>query len=268
MKLPFCSAAAFFLPTVLLLFATSARCDEPDDNPPPLVNELSQQEALQVKVTLEATHQPIKEFLAELSQQGHITLSVPDASPAAGKLVTAHLENYALAEAMQSLEQLYGVRWNQVSEHEWSLNQPVGNDFDRYLGQLGDFKWFNWRIRNLQAHTAEAQTDFATELAGIDWNQLRMKEGVNVSQLPNDLQSIVRRRAEQRSSVNLVEQLFRTRVPLIDSYVLKIGPSYAADPIQEAGIYLSVQTPTESWALPVIPSPAPLPAQPAQGKIQ
>jgi hypothetical protein len=245
----------FLLLSSTFLSPIDARSDTPAVNGFVPSIELSTVAPLQVKVTLEAKQQPIAEFLAELTKQSHIKLSVAPDVPVATARVTARLSDYALADAMLGLEQLYNIRWSRVSDGEYILNRPVGNEFDRQLAKVGDIGRFSQRQYGILFYGEDGKISFHQEVAAqADIAQMRSVEGVPVAELPDDVQAAMRRRIEHLSSLWLVELFYGARVPVVDGYTLKLRPRRGHNQPETTGFSIEVLDPRGSWQLP-LPEP-------------
>lgn len=222
-KIQILPCSLFLLLGLAGVSATGARCDTPPAATTTVRLDLTKQAALQTKVTVEAKRQPINDFLAALTGQSQVVLTVPPELPVAAARITAHLEDFALADAMLSIERLYNMRWSRVSEREWVLNQVVGSDLDRDLGKLGDLKWFSWRQGGARSRSEDGQVNWTAKvLANFDEERLRQKKGVPFGELPEDVQQGIRRRFERRARLQLVSRYARARVFSIEPHSLDI----------------------------------------------
>ncbi|MDF2440904.1 MAG: hypothetical protein JWN98_1888 [Abditibacteriota bacterium] len=233
-KIQFLSYSLSLLLGVAGVFATGARCDTPPAATTTVRLDLTKQGALQTKVTVEAKRQPINDFLAALTAQSQVVLKVPPELPVAAARITAHLEEFALADAMLCIERLYNMRWSRLSEREWILNHVVGSDLDRDLGKLGDIKWFSWRQGSVESRSEDGQVNWTAKvLANFDEERLRQKKGVPFGELPEDVQQGIRRRFERRARLQLVKGYARARVFSIEPHPLDVSSKLFGD-INEA----------------------------------
>jgi len=162
--------------------------------------------ALQDPVSLTARRQPLGELLREVQRQTGVEVQA-DAPGLEAKLVTLRVKNMPLASLLAALGKLYGTEARKDDKGRYKLQPSSRTAFERLLPQLG----------SAQANYDEAQmknpVDWAAEVFGnVNPAALRSKEGVALTDLPEDLQAQLREKIEA-SNLFFAASLLRLQTP-------------------------------------------------------
>ncbi len=197
--------------------ARQAAAEIPDGQPQaenfPLLRqeELQREVSLARPVTFEVKEATVSDLLAQMQDQGGVTLKI---SPhlLSRQRVTARVSTLPLYRAMNALSRLYGVGWAKAPDGSYSVQSDLSPVRAQAL-QIGAPEWFSyWRSRAIRQEFApprlilDERVDWEGEFlkAGVDEAALRAPNGVAVSVLPAELQSLIRRAVEETYALRLM----------------------------------------------------------------
>lgn len=173
--------------------------------------ELATDAALKPAISLEVKEMPLRDFLSEIRKQSNVQIEI---LPNLGKeqRITARASELPIYQVMSALSELYGTGWAKTTEGAYQM-QPRLSPVRVAALRIGDTGWFNyWRSprrniappRLIPDRLVDWQSEFVN--AGFDGTGLQTPEGVAVSSLPVELQSLIRRAVEQHYAVDLMRR--------------------------------------------------------------
>jgi len=149
----------------------------------------SQEVSLQKRVAF--VHQSVAPamLLTDLSKQSGTPLQLsPDVAPNAK--VSAFSSGMTLQSAMAALARLYGARWSKDGD-EFVLHSNHLDELHTLMSHMGDSAFYPLVLRSRQEYL-ESGNELAEQIVGFcDEDELKSKEGVAFSSLPNDLKKSV-----------------------------------------------------------------------------
>lgn len=174
--------------------------------------ELAKEEGLANPISLEVKEATLGDLLSEMQKQGGVTLKL---SPVldSRRRVTARATALPLYQVMNALNDLYGIGWAKAPDGSYLMQSELSPARAGAL-QIGDPDWFQyWRSQAVQKIaparlTLDEPVDWQSELlkAGVDEAMLRAPDGVAVSALPPELQTLVRRAVESYFALKLMSE--------------------------------------------------------------
>ena len=175
---------------------------------------LSADTALARPISLEVNDATLSELLVEMQKQGGVSF---ESSPnlLSASRVTARAAALPLNEVMNALTELYGVGWAKAPDGAYRMQSKLSPARVGAL-QVGDSSWFSYWHSSSVKNGAPARLtlsqpiDWQSQLlnADVDVAELQTPEGVAVSSLPAELQSLIRQAVEQYWAVNLMRQYY------------------------------------------------------------
>ncbi|MBV9868657.1 MAG: hypothetical protein JO316_25150 [Abitibacteriaceae bacterium] len=165
---------------------------------------LSQEAALQVKVSFAIKNQLLETLIADLQQQTGVSLKA-EPKTLQGRFITAQVKAMPLATLMDALDRLYGTTWVK-NDTGYLLTQAKLSRFERGVLQLGNQGWFQ---HSLSRKGFEKRCQQQQELANAimqqaDKTELYSPVGFKVSALPNDLIGRIRQASEVPVALRIV----------------------------------------------------------------
>lgn len=179
---------------------------------PMRAQELVEDANLSRPISLEVKEVSLSDLLSQMQKQGGVALEI---SPGLGseQRVTARASALPLHQVMSALSEVYGVSWAKTPTGAYLMQRQLS---PARLGalQVGDPSWFSyWRPKQIWSGkparmSVNQPIDWPSEFvkANLDEARLQTPTGIAVSDLPDELQSLIRRALEQRYAVNLIQQ--------------------------------------------------------------
>ena len=211
--------------------------------------DLAVEENLRGKITLAANRKPLSEVLGEVSKQSGVQLSAVGDN--AARLLVVRANGMTLAEWMERLSDLLGVRWEKTGDKTY-LAQPPASPLEAQMIRMGDENFFHfWQIRsrfdakdlppNLRFETVPAAIrNIATNLDStrlVQTKKLTLKKsvvngrftfGIPFTELSQDNQETVRRYVESEMASRLINDYsiyLKTRRDVAKGLVLRVRPA-------------------------------------------
>ena len=163
-------------------------------------------------VTLQVKAATLDELLSAMKEQSGIAFQISPNIDATQR-VTAYASALPLHQVMDALSNLYGVSWTKTPDGSYLMQTALSPARIGVL-QVGDTAWFQyWRsdgVRNAAPPrlTLDQPVDWQNELlkAGINEAALRTPDGVALSSLPKELQTLIRQAIEEAQAVEIIRQ--------------------------------------------------------------
>lgn len=150
--------------------------------------DLDAETALQKQVSFDAVRVPLQKFVADLSKQGGVPLTL---SPelAKGKTLVARSAGMPMAEAMKSLARLYLGHWTKEGQ-KYTLSPDSLDELHLLMAQLGNNAYYGYRAPIFEPEGRDGiGAALADEVYGeADDAELKSKGGVAFTSLSDDLQ--------------------------------------------------------------------------------
>ena len=165
-------------------------------------------------ISLEVKAATPSELLAAMQQQSGVKFETsPDLRSTFR--VTARAAALPLREVMNALTELYGVGWAKAPEGAYRMQRKLSPARAGAL-QVGDSAWFSYWHSSAVENVVPARLtlsqpiDWQSELlrANVDTAALQAPDGIAVSSLPTELQTLVRQSVEQYHAVDLMRQYY------------------------------------------------------------
>lgn len=230
---PFLLLPVFVVGMGLTNLADNAWCDPLDSSAPlPVaasasepkalqVAEIKTDPALQLKVSCTAKAQPLDALLRELQTQTHLTFSASLDSPAADLKVTLYIQDLPLSQVLLGLSRLYGVRWTKDGDKSFTLLSSDKGSLETGLMQLGNLDEYRNGFFESMRKSPE-HLDWPREVTKhIEEEKLLQGYAPQLSVLPADLISKIRKEKEQVAALRLIEMQHAAMQASIDDYVLR-----------------------------------------------
>lgn len=155
-------------------------------------------EELAAKVSVDATRQPLGQFLSEVTKSSKIALELPTDKDEQKLMISAHVQDMPLSDLMNTLSRLYGANWVKDGIQTWRLVAGHRSPVEMELQRVGFLPWYKFREVNTSARNLrKANFDtFAAQLVIEAGNDILSPTGIPLSSLSPNSQKELRNQVE------------------------------------------------------------------------
>jgi len=204
--------------------------------PPPLVTPdrflerlfpaaLTNDAALQVKVSMEAKRRPLKTVLSDLKQQSGVALAFAPGFPAATSLLTMRVSEFPLSQLMAAVSRIYGVTWSKEGA-TYTLRPAKLDPLEAKMLRVGSAYRSRFFFSDTNELKQKQRGAIAREvLRHVRRDQVESVEGAPWLEVPQELRDSIRKEIQEEGAAVLIERQGRLDFTPQEGWVLRFAPT-------------------------------------------